>query len=83
VLEGLMQETPLLISSLIEHAAKYHGRREIVTLAVEGGVHRTNWSEIGLRSKRMANALLKDLKVKPGDRIATLASCPTRDLIAF
>jgi hypothetical protein len=59
---SLMQETPLLIHTLIDHAARYHGQREIVTLPVEGGKHRTTWAEIGTRSKQVANALLKDLK---------------------
>jgi fatty-acyl-CoA synthase len=69
---GLMQDRPLMISSLIEHAARFHGRTEIVTRSIEGPVHRTNYAEICRRSKQVANALIR-LGVSLGDRIATLA----------
>jgi fatty-acyl-CoA synthase len=69
---GLMQDRQLLLSTLIEHAALYHGDTEIVTRSVEGPIHRTNWREVAGRSRRLANALGK-LGVKPGDRVGTLA----------
>ena len=69
---GLMQGKPLLISMLIEHAAKFHPEAEIVSRASEGPIHRSNYAEISRRSKQLANAL-NALDVKPGDRIATLA----------
>lgn len=72
---GLMQESPLLIHSLIDHAAKYHGKREIVSVMPEpdGGVDRRDWAAIGRGCKQLANALIQDLGIKPGDRIGTLA----------
>jgi acyl-CoA synthetase (AMP-forming)/AMP-acid ligase II len=69
---GLMQQRPLLISSLIEYAALYHGDVEVVSRMVEGPVHRTTWAEVNRRAKKLARALLA-LGVKPGDRIATMA----------
>lgn len=69
---GLMQDRPLLISSLIEHAAAFHPEAEIVARRVEGGIHRTNYAEINQRAKRMANALSK-LGVVDGARVGTLA----------
>lgn len=69
---GLMQDSPLLISSLLEYAAQYHGEREIVSRTIEGPIHRYTYREALARSKRLANALLK-LGVEPGDRVATLA----------
>jgi fatty-acyl-CoA synthase len=69
---GLMQDAPLLISTLIEHAATYHPYAEIVARTVEGPIHRTNYSEVRRRAKRLANALAT-LKVGPGDRVGTLA----------
>ena len=69
---GLMMERPLLISSLIDYAAKYHGRSEIVSRTVEGRIHRYNWADAQARAKRLANALQR-LGVRPGDRVATLA----------
>ena len=69
---GTMQDWPLLVSRLIDHAAVNHGDRAIVSLAVEGGVHRTNWREVRGRALRVAQALA-GLGIQPGDRVATLA----------
>ncbi|MEL3891760.1 3-(methylthio)propionyl-CoA ligase [Ferrovibrio sp. MS7] len=69
---GLTQDRPLLISSLIEFAALYHGRTEIVTRSVEGPIHRCTYRDLRDRSKQLANALTR-LGVKLGDRIGTLA----------
>jgi len=37
---GLMQDRPLLIQQLIDHAARNHGDTEIVSRTLEGGIHR-------------------------------------------
>lgn len=71
-MRGLMQETPLLISSLIDYAATYHGDTEIITRTIEGPIHRSNYAEVGRRAKQLANAL-KRLGVEFGDRVGTLA----------
>ncbi len=69
---GLMQDRPLLISQLIEHAALNHGDTEIVSRTVEGPIHRYTYRDARLRAKRVAEALI-ELGIKPGDRIGTLA----------
>jgi 3-(methylthio)propionyl---CoA ligase len=69
---GLMMERPLLISSMIEYAATYHGKSEIVSRTVEGGIHRYGWADAHARAKQLANALQR-LGIRPGDRVATLA----------
>jgi fatty-acyl-CoA synthase len=71
-MRGLIQERPLLISSLIDYAALYHGDTEIVSRTVEGPIHRTNYREAQVRSKKLAQALRR-LGVQLGDRVATLA----------
>ena len=71
-MRGLMTDTPLLVSSLIRHAARVFGDQEIVTRSVEGPLHRTNYREIHARAQRLARAL-EALGVRPGDRVATLA----------
>jgi 3-(methylthio)propionyl---CoA ligase len=42
---GLMQNQPLMISSLIEHANRHHGEGEIVSRRVEGDLHRCTYKE--------------------------------------
>lgn len=69
---GLMQHHPLLISSLIEHAARFHPAAEIVSRTAEGPIHRCTYADIHRRSKQVANALTA-FGVRPGDRVATLA----------
>lgn len=69
---GLMQERPLLVSSLIDYVADAHGDREMVTRLLDGSIHRYTWADCQLRSKQLANALLK-LGVKYGDRVGTMA----------
>ena len=68
---GLMQDWPLLCHKIIDYAASQHGKREIVSRSVEGPIVRTNYGEIHLRAKKVAQALDRD-GFKQGDRIATL-----------
>jgi len=69
---GLMSERPLLISSILTHAANYHGDVEIVSRTVEGPVRRHTYRDAERRIKQLANALLR-LGIQPGDRVGTLA----------
>lgn len=72
MLKGLMQDAPLLVSSLIEHAARCHPDAEIVSRTAEGTINRCTYQDVGRRSKGLATALL-GLGVGPGERIGTLA----------
>ena len=65
-------DRPLLISTIMDFAADYHGEREIVSRTVEGPIHRYTYHDARLRAKKLANALLR-LGVREGDRIGTLA----------
>jgi len=69
---GQMQDHPLLISTLIDHAAKNHPEGEIVSRRVEGDLHRTNYGQVARRSKQVAGALDR-LGLAFSDRVATLA----------
>jgi acyl-CoA synthetase (AMP-forming)/AMP-acid ligase II len=69
---GLMQDRPLLISSLIEFAALYHGDVEVVSRTVEGPIHRYTYADAHQRSKQLAQVLIS-MGIESGDRVATLA----------
>ncbi|MGH6627070.1 MAG: 3-(methylthio)propionyl-CoA ligase [Burkholderiaceae bacterium] len=69
---GLMQNQPLLISSLIEFAERHHGDGEIVSRRVEGDIHRYTWRDVATRARQLAHAL-DGLRLRSGDRVATLA----------
>jgi fatty-acyl-CoA synthase len=69
---GLMQDWPLLCHRIIEHAARIHGKQEVVTRSVEGPIHRTNYAEIHQRALKVSQMLERD-GIKLGDRVATIA----------
>ncbi len=71
-MHALMMDRPLTLPSILEHAALYHGDREIVSRTIEGPEFRYGYRDALARAKQMAQALLV-LGVKPGDRVATLA----------
>ena len=71
-MNGLMSERPLLISSLLDHAARYHGNTEIISSDSDGIITRSNYQKVNIRAKKLAQALIK-LGAKKGDTIATMA----------
>jgi 3-(methylthio)propionyl---CoA ligase len=71
-MNGLMMNVPLMVSSLIRHADRFHGDTEIVSRTVEGPIHRYTYSDAHVRARRLARALQR-LGVRAGDRIGTLA----------
>ncbi len=69
---GLMQHYPLMISSLIVHAARHHGHAEVVSNMGGAALERTTYAGIERRSRRLARVLAR-LGIGFGDRVATLA----------
>ncbi len=69
---GQMMEMPLMISSLITHAARHSADTEIVSKRAEGDIHRYTYKDCELRSRKVAQVLAR-LGCQPGDRIGTLA----------
>lgn len=79
---GGMQNWPLRIMRLLDHAEREHGTRDIVSRYANGEVLRTNWAGIARDARRLANALER-IGVRPGDRVATLAMNHGRHLVAW
>jgi fatty-acyl-CoA synthase len=71
-MQGLMQQSPLLISAILQHAARHHAAGEIVSKTVEGGIHRTTYAGLESRARRLARVLGK-LGLGAQDRVGTLA----------
>ena len=74
-----MHEFPLRVGNIIDHAARYHPRRDIISRDVEGPINRTNWNEIRNRALKLAKALQK-LGVRKGDVIGVMAWNTSRHL---
>jgi fatty-acyl-CoA synthase len=79
---GGMQDFELRVMRLLDHAAREHGTREIVSRWADGSETRTDWAGIAHDARRLAQALER-LDVKPGDRVATLAMNHARHLVAW
>jgi fatty-acyl-CoA synthase len=69
---GQMMEQQLLISNIIDHAARYHGDTEIVSVNTDGSQHRTNYRQVRTRAKKLGSALEKRGLTR-SDRVATIA----------
>ncbi|MFL0356442.1 long-chain fatty acid--CoA ligase [Erythrobacter sp. GH1-10] len=79
---GAMQEFTMRITSVIDHAARESGPREIVTRWADGSETRTDWAGIRRDALKMAQAL-KRLGLKPGERVASLAMNHSRHLVSW
>lgn len=71
-MSGLMQDWSLTCTRILDHAARNHPDREIVSRSVEGPIHRTTYKTLRTRSLQLAKRLQK-AGIREGDRVATLA----------
>lgn len=69
---GQMMTAPLLISSLIDHAARYHRETEIISVNTGGGTEATGWGAVAGNARRLASALA-GRGLAPQTRCATIA----------
>jgi fatty-acyl-CoA synthase len=77
-----MQNWPLRLSKLIDHAAQLHGGREVVSYDLKGDRRLANWASIGQDARRLADRLAA-MGVKPGERIGSLAMNHARQIVAW
>ena len=82
MLLGAMQDWPLRIMRILDHAEREHGEREIVSARADGDTYRTNWRGIAGRARRLAKALDR-AGVNKGERVATLAMNHDRHLVSW
>jgi fatty-acyl-CoA synthase len=69
---GLMQDYPLLVQTILDHAALNHAEREMVTRSIEGPIRRYTYHDLRIRALRVAKALQYE-GIVLGDRVATMA----------
>ncbi len=72
-MKGLMQDWPLLVHRVLDHAARWHGERPVVSRSVEGPIHRYTYGNMEQRARRLAAAAGERLKIAQGQVIATMA----------
>lgn len=79
---GGMQDWPLRVGRLVDHAAREHGTRSIVSRWADGRETETTWAQVRDDAARLA-ATLRRIGVQPGDRVATLAMNHAHHLAAW
>ena len=78
-MDNLMQPFSLRVSEIIDHAARYHPNRKIISRNVEGPIIETNWMNIYKNAKKVSKSLIK-LGIYKGDRIGVMAWNTSRHL---
>ena len=68
----VMQEFPLIVGKILDHAAKYHPNRKVISRSVEGPITQTNWSNIHHQAKKLSQVLVS-MGIQPGDAIGVMA----------
>jgi acyl-CoA synthetase (AMP-forming)/AMP-acid ligase II len=79
---GAMQDWELRVTHLLDHAAREHGKRPILTRWADGTETRTDWAGIRRDALRMTQALRR-LGIGRRDRIGTLAMNHSRHLVSW
>ena len=74
---GLMQNQPLLISSLIEFASRHHATGEIVSRRVEGDIHRSTWRNVAERARKVYDGMTPLSAADVAEAIAWVATRPS------
>ncbi|HZH08002.1 MAG TPA: AMP-binding protein, partial [Lautropia sp.] len=69
---GQMMDMPLLVSSILRHAARHFGETEVVSRRVEGDLHRYSYARCEERARQLASAL-EGAGIRVGDRVASIA----------
>ncbi|TVQ54696.1 MAG: long-chain-fatty-acid--CoA ligase [Rhodobacteraceae bacterium] len=76
---GQMQDWPLRVSRIIDHAARYHAGRAIVSRDGDGVVRRATWAGVRDGALKAAQALTR-LGLRRGDRVGVMAWNTARHL---
>jgi acyl-CoA synthetase (AMP-forming)/AMP-acid ligase II len=71
--KGLVQEWPLLVHRVLDHASRWHGERQVISRSVEGTIHRIAYRELDARARALASAARRSLMLEEGSVVATLA----------
>jgi fatty-acyl-CoA synthase len=74
-----MQDWPLTVDRILDHAARRHANVSVVSREPDGSLSRMSYAAVHERAKRLSNAL-RAAGIGAGDRVATLAMNSGRHL---
>lgn len=58
-MKGMMQDYPLVVTSILDYAARYHAEQEVISRTVEGGTHRYTYADMHKRAQLCSLAFHK------------------------
>lgn len=79
---GTMQDWDMVLTHVIDHGAREHGTREIVTRWADGRTTRSNYAEVRHDAKRLAQAL-RTMGIARGERVGVMAMNHAHQLSAW
>ena len=56
-MQGLMQEYPLVVTSILDHAERWHGEQEVISCEVDGTTAHSNYQDLARKAKLTTLAL--------------------------
>jgi fatty-acyl-CoA synthase len=72
-MKGQMMHYPLTTTAILEYGNRVFSHKEIITKLPDGSRHQYSFHDLYIRSKKLAHALVHQLNIKPGDKVATFA----------
>ncbi|HEU5265204.1 MAG TPA: long-chain fatty acid--CoA ligase [Jatrophihabitans sp.] len=77
-----MMDVPLTTWLLFSGAERHHHKAEVVTRLPSGEIHRYTYADFAVRAQQLMGAL-DELRIEPGERVATLAWNSYRHVEAY
>ena len=78
-MHNLMQDWPLRVGRIIDHAARYHPKRTVTTRTIEGPITTTNYAAVRNRARKVSQALT-GMGIGRGDVVGIMAWNTARHL---
>lgn len=72
-MKGLMMDYALTTNSIVDYGNRVFPHKEIITRLPDGTRHQYTFHDMYLRVKKLSNALVNQLGIKRGDKVATFA----------
>ena len=72
MIDGAIQDYPLTLDKVLNHAARWHPDKEVVTAHADESPSRIGYADLRDRARRVSS-ILRGLGVAQGSRVATLA----------
>lgn len=71
-MHNLMQDWPLRVGAILDHAARYHPKRKIITRTTEGPITQTNYKDLHKRARKVSQAV-SGMGLGRGDVVGVMA----------